>query len=190
MTRRRFLEGAPVRLRLGPPRSEPWSSASRSGRSAIRANSLRDPRSVRPTAAVRCAKVRSASRPAGHSESGWSDKVSADVERTTDSTSSSENLSQRPISRAPRRSRDRWFLSPHCASIMFPAGATASCVSHGPGGRPRWPAGWAAAAQSCCGRRCHPTGSQPLGHSTGRVHRASRGDRGCDRGAPPESWDN
>jgi hypothetical protein len=53
------------------------------------------PRPVRPTAAVRCAKVRSASRPADHSESGWSDNVSADVERTPDSTSSSENLTQR-----------------------------------------------------------------------------------------------
>jgi hypothetical protein len=34
-------------------------------------------RSDRPTAVVSCAEVRSASRPAGHSESGWSDKVSA-----------------------------------------------------------------------------------------------------------------
>jgi hypothetical protein len=59
-----------------------------------RANSLKDPRSVRPTAAVRCAKVRSASQSAGHSESGWSDNVSADVERTPDSTPSSENLTQ------------------------------------------------------------------------------------------------
>jgi hypothetical protein len=79
-----------------------WSSASRSGRSAIRASSLRDPRSARPTAAVRCAKVRPASRPAGHSESGWSDNVSANVERTADSTSSSENLTQTSRSRRPR----------------------------------------------------------------------------------------
>jgi len=85
--------------RRGP---EPSSSASRSGRSAIRADSLRDPRSVRPTAAVRCAKVQSASRSAGHSESGWSDNVSADVERTPDPTSSSENLTQTFRSRRPR----------------------------------------------------------------------------------------
>jgi aldose 1-epimerase len=81
---------------------EPPSSASRSRRSAIRANSLRDPRSVRPTAAVRCAEVQSASRPAGHSKRGWSDNVSADVERTPDATSSSENLTQTFRSRRPR----------------------------------------------------------------------------------------
>jgi hypothetical protein len=95
-------DGPPVRLRLGPPRSRPSSSGSRSGRSAIRANSLRDPRSVRPTAAVRCAEVRSASRPAGHAERGWSDNVSADVERTPDATSSSQNLTQTFRSRRPR----------------------------------------------------------------------------------------
>jgi hypothetical protein len=53
-------------------------------------------------AAVRCAKARSASRPAGHSESGWSDNVSADVERTPDATSSSQNLTQTFRSRRPR----------------------------------------------------------------------------------------
>jgi hypothetical protein len=84
----------------------PSSSASRSERSAIRASSLRNPRSVRPTAAVRCAKVRSASRPAGHSERGWSDNKSADVERTPDATSSSENLTQTFRSRRPRIDRE------------------------------------------------------------------------------------
>ena len=81
---------------------EPPSSVSRSGRSATRASSLRDSRSLRRTAAVRCAEVRSASRPADHSESGWSDDVSADVERTPDATSSSENLTQTFRSRRPR----------------------------------------------------------------------------------------
>jgi hypothetical protein len=81
---------------------KPPSSASHSGRSATRASSLKDPRSVRPTAAVRCAEVRSASRPAGHSESGWSDDVSADVERTPDSTSSSQNLPHVFGSQPPR----------------------------------------------------------------------------------------
>jgi hypothetical protein len=88
---------------LRPPSPRPPSSASRSGRSAIRASSLRDPRSLRPTAAVRCAEVRSASRPAGHSESGWSDDVSADVERTPDSTSSSQNLPHLFSSQPPRK---------------------------------------------------------------------------------------
>jgi hypothetical protein len=82
-------------------------TGSRSGQSAIRANSIKDPRSVRPTAAVRCAEVRSASRPAGHSESGWSDNVSADVERTPDATSSSENLTQTSRTRRPKIARDR-----------------------------------------------------------------------------------
>jgi hypothetical protein len=77
-------------------------------RSAIRACSLRDPRPVRPTAAVRCAEVRSASRPAGHSESGWSDKVSADVERTPDSTSPSQNLPHLFSSQPPRSSSWSW----------------------------------------------------------------------------------
>jgi hypothetical protein len=41
-------------------------------------------------------------RPAGHPESGWSDKVSADVERTPDSTSSSKNLTQTFRSQRPK----------------------------------------------------------------------------------------
>jgi hypothetical protein len=107
---------------LGPPSSRTTVSGQPQRRSAIRASPLRDPRSVRPTAAVRCAKVRPASRPAGHSESGWSDNVSADVERTPDSTSSSENLTQtfrtqRP--RKPRRRPDgRW---PGCRPQSVPA---------------------------------------------------------------------
>jgi hypothetical protein len=109
-----------VRLRLRPPRSEQSSSASRSGRSAIRANSLRDPRSVRPTAAVPCAEVRSASRPAGHSESSWSDNVSVDVERTPDSTSSSENLTQTFRSRRPR------ILDSSCPPLTKPTAVRSS----------------------------------------------------------------
>ena len=92
----------PSEASLGPPSSRTTVIGKPQWRSAIRANSTRDPRSVRPTAAVRCAEVRSMSRPAGHSESGWSDDVSADVERTPDSTSSSENLTQTFRSRRPR----------------------------------------------------------------------------------------
>jgi hypothetical protein len=89
---------------LGPP-SGHAAMGSRSGRSAIRAKSTKDPRSVRPTAAVRCAKVRSASRPAGHSESGWSDKVSVDVERTRVTLTPGRDFGKATNSQPPRSAR-------------------------------------------------------------------------------------
>jgi MerR, DNA binding len=107
----------PSEASLGPPSSRTAVIGKPQRRSAIRASSIRDPRSVRPTAAVRCAEVRSASRPAGHSESGWSDEVSADVERTPDTTSPPRTCHKRqdPGNQgALRRGRDfarqRWPL--------------------------------------------------------------------------------
>ena len=97
------------------------------------------PRSVIPTAAVRCAKVQSASRPAGHSESGWSDNVSADVERTPDATSSTENLTQTFSSRRPRIPAP---LPRRCSEPVAPTGSSAvrGDVRHRPqASNPRWP---------------------------------------------------
>ena len=104
---------------LGPP-SGHAVMGSRSGRSAIRARSGRDPRSVRPTAAVRCAKVRSASRPAGHSESGWSDKVSADVERTRVTLTPGRDFGKVTNSQPPRSATP---LPRHCSEPVAPDGA-------------------------------------------------------------------
>ncbi len=92
-TRRAIALGAwiaedPVRLRRRPLRSTTIVIGKPQRVIGHQGELTRNLRSVRPTAAVRCAKV----RPAGHSESGWSDDASADVERTADSTSSSENL--------------------------------------------------------------------------------------------------
>jgi hypothetical protein len=93
-----------VRLRLGPPRSEPWSSARPQGAIGHQGEFTQG-LAVCQTDRRRPLRQGPIGFPTGWPlQSGWSDNVSADVERTPDSTSSSENLSQRPISRAPRRS--------------------------------------------------------------------------------------
>ena len=130
------------------------------------------PRSVIPTAAVRCAKVQSASRPAGHSESGWSDNVSADVERTPDSTSSTENLTQTFRSRRPRIPAP---LPRRCSEPVAPTGSSAvrGDVRHRPqASNPRWPT----------------RGGTPYGPGPGRGVWPSRsGRRVGDAGTPAGS---
>lgn len=85
---------------LRPPRSEPSSSASRT--MIDRQGEFTQGPAVCQTDRRRPLRQGPIGFPTGHSESGWSDNVCADVERKPDSTSSSENLTQTFRSQRPR----------------------------------------------------------------------------------------